>query len=235
MPPQLPIHPGQVVRGQIIPKSVTVTAAADLMGIGRPALSNFLNGKAALSPSMAAKLEQTFGASANDLLALQSAYDTAQSHSAGAARSARNFVPPFLRAKANDIEGWADQLTARSRLSVFLRMLVHSTGRDLSRVDFPGNDNSERPGWDGYVESAAPSPWIPEGASGWEFGTNREPASKAASDYAKSVKAIPKAERSRTTFVFVTPRRWSGKKKWEQERRLEREWKDVLVYDSKRS
>lgn len=232
MPPHIPNHPGRVVRDQIIPKGVTVKAAADLMGVGRPALSNFLNGKAALSPGMAAKLEQTFGANAGDLLALQSAYDTAQTHSAGAAKSARSFVPPFLRAKANDIEGWADQLTARSRLSVFLRILVHSTGRDLSRVDFPGNDDSERPGWDGYVESAAPSPWIPDRASGWEFGTNKDMAAKATSDYAKSVKAIPKAERLKITFVFLTPRRWLGKKNWQQERRLEREWRDVLVYDS---
>ena len=51
------IHPGLYIREQIIPASMPVKEAAKLLGVGRPALSNLLNGNAALSPEMAARLE----------------------------------------------------------------------------------------------------------------------------------------------------------------------------------
>jgi hypothetical protein len=35
-----------------------------------------------------------------------------------------------------------------------------------------------------------------------------------------------------TTFVFVTPRRWDGKRDWEQKRRAEQEWGNVRVLDA---
>ncbi|MEW8348459.1 MAG: helix-turn-helix domain-containing protein [Candidatus Thiodiazotropha taylori] len=54
-PPQ---HPGAYVKKRIIPNGVSVKKAAELMGIGRPALSNFLNGKASLSNNMATRLEK---------------------------------------------------------------------------------------------------------------------------------------------------------------------------------
>jgi len=41
---------------------MSVKDAAKRLGIGRPALSNFLNGKSALSPEMAVRLEKAFGA-----------------------------------------------------------------------------------------------------------------------------------------------------------------------------
>ncbi len=47
-------HPGKHVRSSIIPEGVSVTRAAKMMGVGRPALSNLLNGNAALSPQIAA-------------------------------------------------------------------------------------------------------------------------------------------------------------------------------------
>ena len=81
------------------------------------------------------------------------------------------------------IESWADRIDARSLLSVLLRKLVHSTGRDLHQVDFPGYDNAQDRGPDGVVKSGAPNPWIPEGVSYWEFGTNKNPHGKAETDY----------------------------------------------------
>ena len=70
-----PIHPGPYVRQNVIPKNMTVTKAAELLGIGRPALSNFLNGKAALSREMASRIERTFGADIETLLDLQTRYE----------------------------------------------------------------------------------------------------------------------------------------------------------------
>ena len=72
-------------------------------------------------------------------------------------------LPSFLTIKARQIESWADQIDARTLLPVLLRKLVHSTGRDLHQVDFPGYDNAQRQGPDRIVTSGTSNPWIPEG------------------------------------------------------------------------
>ncbi|NMU71543.1 hypothetical protein HKA89_22580, partial [Vibrio parahaemolyticus] len=116
---------------------------------------------------------------------------------------------------ANDIEYWAsNNISARTRLPVFLRILINSTGQQLTKVDFPGNDDGERAGWDGFVISDEGSPWIPKGKSGWEFGVTGNVKGKADGDFDKSVKATSDSDRADMTFVFVTPRRWSGKANW---------------------
>ena len=227
-------HPGQYVRDVVLtPKKMSVTTAAKVVGVGRPALSSFLNGHVATSPDMASRIEHAFGISARDLLDMQAAYDAARTKAKGTPAKAKPYVPPFLDFKANDIEAWASQnIGARVRLSVLLRTLVNSTGVELTKVDFPGNDDAQRPGWDGFVIASEATQWIPEGASGWEFGTNVDVKGKADGDFAKSVNATDKAERRETTFVFVTPRRWPGKNDWTKNKQAEGLWKDVRAYDA---
>ena len=54
---------------QIINKpQLSITAAARELNIGRPALSNVLSGKAALSPELAVRIENRFGLDARELL-----------------------------------------------------------------------------------------------------------------------------------------------------------------------
>ena len=148
-------HPGSYIRNHVLPEGMLVTEAARLLDVGRPALSNLLNGKAALSPEMAARLARAFGADSQELMAMQMAHDTRLVREKGVG-STRDYVPPFLQIKANQIEEWASQaISARTRMAVFLRTLVHSTGRALKMVDFPGNDDGERSGADGLVEVGA--------------------------------------------------------------------------------
>lgn len=226
-------HPGERIRAEVLPKGMSVTKAAEQIGVSRPTLSNLLNGNAALSPDMAIRLEAAFGVSRSELMEMQARYDEAQTKGQAAPATAQTYVPPFLSIKANDIEAWATgNLASRSRLAVFLRTLVHSSGRGLTKVDFPGNDDAERPGWDGLVETTEATPWIPQGLSGWEFGVNKDVKFKADKDYEKSVKALEPAVRRETTFVFVSPRRWPGKTTWIQGRRAEGQWKAVLAYDA---
>lgn len=229
-----PIHPGQHVRDEALtPKGMSVTDAAKLLGISRPGVSNFLNGKVSTTPDMAARVERAFGIPAQKLLDMQAAYDAALARRKGAGASSKAFVPPFLSFKANDIEAWATpNVSARVRLSVFLRTLVHSTGMGLRKVDFPGNDDAMRPGWDGQVEADEGTPWIPEGSSGWEFGVDKNIKGKADGDFAKSVTATVKADRDQMTFVFVTPRRWAGKAEWVADKKAAGQWKDVRAYDA---
>lgn len=169
-------HPGVRIKAEVIPLGMSVTKASQLMGVGRPALSNLLNGNAALSADMAARLEQAFQYPLKDLMEMQARYEAAQATQKDPPADTKSYVPPFLAIKANEIEKWVSHnILARTRLAVFLRMLVHSTGRGLMKVDFPGNDDAERPGWDGLVEASEGSPWVSSGRSGWEFGTKRGP------------------------------------------------------------
>ena len=228
----IPAHPGAYIKAEVLPKGLSVKAAAELLGVGRPALSNLLNGNAALSPDMAARLERAFGVKAQTLMDRQAAYDAAQAKASGAPATTKKYVPDFLSIKAHEIEAWADSIAARSRLAVFLRTLVNSTGIGLTEVDFPGNDDAERPGWDGVVVASEGAPWIQVGKSGWEFGCSVDPATKADDDYVKRTKATPKKDRVETTFVFVTPRRWFNKDRWAEKRGAERNWKHVLAFDA---
>jgi len=228
-----PVHPGLYIRQNIIPATMAVKDAAKLLGVGRPALSNLLNGNAALSPEMATRLEKAFGADPQKLLKLQADYDQHQQRAATPNIAVGAYVPPFLKITATNIEQWVDgNLEARSLLPVLLRKLVNSTGLDISRVDFPGYDQAEKKGWDGRVEAGAATPWIPVGQSGWEFGCNEIPKKKADKDYAARVKAIPPKERAEMHFVFATPHKWNGKEKWRKEKEALGDWKSVRAYDA---
>ena len=229
---QKQITVGQHIRGKVIPSGMSVKDAAARLGVGRPALSNVLNGKASLSPTMALRLERAFGADSDALLELQASQDKARRRDEGKGVAVRGYVPSFLTIKAHDIERWADTNGAREGLPVLLRKLVHATGRDLVRVDFPGFDNSQRSGWDGWVEAGTATAWIPEGTSGWELGTSKNPRRKAESDYDKR-SALPLDEREQSTFVFVTLRNWPSKDEWAKQKGAAGDgWKAVRVYDA---
>ena len=230
--PQGSTHPGLYVREHVLPRGLTVTEAAKRMGVGRPALSNFLNGNAALSPAMAVRLERTFGANRDELLDLQTRFDARGATDGRRAITAATYAPSVLAIRAREIEAWAGRIEARQELGALVRRLVNSTGRDLSKVDFPAHDHAERHGWDGEVVASTPTPWIPESESGWEFGCSANPAAKANRDYAARVKSVPLRERKARTFVFVTPRDWPGKTAWSEDKRKFGGWKDVRAYDA---
>lgn len=224
---------GQHIRDNVIPPGMSVKAAAARLGVGRPALSNLLNGKAALSPKMALRLERAFGANRAELLELQASHDDKRHRQEESAVAVGGYVPTFLKIKAHDIAAWAERTAAREHLPVLLRKLIHATGRGLERVDFPGFDNSQRPGWDGWVQAGTATPWIPEGASGWEFGTSARPSQKAEDDYAKRLRRLPYQERARCTFVFVTPRNWPKKTEWARQKEASSDgWRAVRAYDA---
>ena len=227
-------HPGCFVREKVLaPRGLTVTDAAKLIALSRPSLSNFLNGKVSATPNMAARLERAFGISATEILEMQTRYDAQTGDTEDTAQRARTYVPAFLNFKANEIENYFSKgIPERTQLPVLLRILIHSTGRNLQKVDFPGNDDAERPGWDGSVEAGSGTPWIPSGVSAWEFGVNTNVKGKADGDFAKRVQLIDSAERANITFVFVTPRRWHGKTAWVAKKKSENLWKDVRAYDS---
>ncbi len=83
-----PPHPGETLREDVLPAlSLTVTEAATQLGVTRAALSRVLNGRAAISPMMALRIEGWLGVenggSADAWLAQQTAYDLWQAREAG--------------------------------------------------------------------------------------------------------------------------------------------------------
>lgn len=224
---------GEYIRQHVIPAGMSVKEAAERLGVGRPALSNLLNGNASLSQSMAVRLEKAFGVDRQKLLDVQASADRKKLLEAEKTIAVRAYVPNFLSIKARQIHGWPEgNIDARKHLPVLLRRLVHSTGHDLRHVDFPGYDNAQRKGWDGTTEADAASPWIPQGKSCWEFGVSQDPGAKAEKDYAARLASVSAAERAKCTFVFVTPRNWPGKSAWVKEKNAAGDWKAVKALDA---
>ena len=92
-----PAHPGRFIRMEVIePLELTVTEAARVLGVTRPALSAFLNGRAGLSPEMALRIEKAFGLKMDTLLRMQTAFDVADARE----RSADIKVKPYVARRA---------------------------------------------------------------------------------------------------------------------------------------
>ena len=87
-------------------------------------------------------------------------------------------------------------------------------------------------GFDGIVYSDNAHSFVPTGTSVWEMGVTDKVSSKAEEDFAKRTVNPLTAHPAETTFMFVTPRRWSGKEDWEKKKRDQGVWKDVRVLDA---
>ena len=74
-----PSHPGDFIRTEVIEDlGLSVTKAAEILGVRRATLSDLLNGRASLSPEMALRVEKAFAVSMDMLLRMQAWYDAAR-------------------------------------------------------------------------------------------------------------------------------------------------------------
>lgn len=74
-----PPHPGELLREDVlVPLRLSVTAAAERLGMSRVALSRVLHGRAAISPDLAVRLERAGASTARAWLAMQANYDLSQ-------------------------------------------------------------------------------------------------------------------------------------------------------------
>jgi antitoxin HigA-1 len=92
--PSIRVHPGCWLKADVVDHyGMTISRVAEHLGVTRPAMSNLLNGKAALSPEMAIRFEKAFGISAETMMRMQAAWDLAQ---------------VALRADAIKVERWPE-------------------------------------------------------------------------------------------------------------------------------
>ena len=93
-----PPHPGDIVREDIIGAlGLSVTRAAEILGVRRATLSDVTNGKAAVSAEMAMRLEKAFGVSMDLLLNMQAGYDAAQARMRSGRIKVKRFHPAGTR------------------------------------------------------------------------------------------------------------------------------------------
>lgn len=71
-----PPHPGEIIKGLWLdPMSVSITEAAQAMGVNRKTLSKIVNGVGRVTPEIALRLSIALGSSAESWLGHQAAYD----------------------------------------------------------------------------------------------------------------------------------------------------------------
>ena len=98
-----PPHPGLTLRDDVLPAlGISVTAAAEQLGVTRPALSRVLNARAAISPEMALRIEAWLGiengGSASVWLSQQGAYDLWKARKAIKPKVKHALIPELLAA-----------------------------------------------------------------------------------------------------------------------------------------
>lgn len=73
-----PSHPGDFIRTEIVEElGLTVTEAAEILGVRRETLSDLLNEKTRLSPEMALRVEKAFDLNMDMMLRMQAWHDVA--------------------------------------------------------------------------------------------------------------------------------------------------------------
>jgi antitoxin HigA-1 len=90
-----PPHPGEILREWLT--EVTVTHAAESLGVTRAMLSRILNGASAISADMDVRLSRALGTSPGYWLGLQADYDLQQAQKRFKSRVRRIAIPNMSR------------------------------------------------------------------------------------------------------------------------------------------
>ena len=93
-----PTHPGEFIRAEILDElDLSVSAAAEVLGVRRATLSDLINGKAALSAEMALRIEKAFGVDMEMLLRMQAWHDTHVMRQREGEIAVKRYRPPAPR------------------------------------------------------------------------------------------------------------------------------------------
>ena len=131
-----------------------------------------------------------------------------------------------MLANALDLDRWADTLESRGAFPELMRRLLAQTP-GVTNIDIRAHGGIAAPGWDGTATSDG-SPFIPKGELRFEFGTNKQPKTKADEDYNKRAAQI--VGKSDEIFVFATPRNWAGATEWAKQRSSENKFASVETF-----
>ena len=133
---------------------------------------------------------------------------------------------------SSEIMNWADKPDSSHQLPELVRRLVLATIPQTSSISMPSGSSVRMPGWDGLLEVPGGNIWVPHGKSAWEFTCDKDSKGKADEDYEKRTENTLGIERTQTTVVLVTTRRWPGRCGWVSTRKGESYWSDVRFLDA---
>ncbi|MCF8031434.1 MAG: HigA family addiction module antidote protein [Desulfarculaceae bacterium] len=77
----------------IEPLGLSITDAAKVLGVSRPALSTLLNSRSSLSPEMGLRLEKAFGVKMDALLRMQVAFEIAEARKREGEIKVSRYIP----------------------------------------------------------------------------------------------------------------------------------------------
>ena len=90
-----PPHPGEIIREDCLaPLNLSVTAAAEWLGVSRQSLSELLNGHNGVSADMALRLEKAGWSDAETWLSVQAAYDLWQARQRSGSINVKRYPTP---------------------------------------------------------------------------------------------------------------------------------------------
>ena len=90
-----PPHPGEFIRDEILSElNLSVSKAADVLGVRRATLSDLVNGNATLSPEMALRVEKAFGVDMEMLLRMQAWHDANAMRRRAGEIDVKRYSPP---------------------------------------------------------------------------------------------------------------------------------------------
>ena len=124
------------------------------------------------------------------------------------------------------LENWASWPEAQSLLPELVRRLVVETTGGVADAHFASGKGVHLGGFDGRVQGAPGSMWVPQGSSVWELSTEARPGPKAAKDFEERPNAPVDWVKRETSYVALSLRPWSNTDEWVAER-VGRGWKSV--------
>src|SRR3712207_4671798 len=90
---------------------------------------------------------------------------------------------------AGDIQQWAEYRSeARTEFPRLIRRLISQTNDQVVRLEMRSGKGTDVHGYDGVVEAAQATPFVPAGLSVWELGTGGDPRDKANRDFRERTK-----------------------------------------------
>lgn len=131
---------------------------------------------------------------------------------------------------STDLKQWADTKECQQMLPELIRKLIYATV-DTDSIDksrFPSDDAVFLPGLDGILDCKEKIDQVPAGISLWECGATNDVKRKINDDFNKRNADSLGYDKSKASFVFVTPRLWEGAESWLQTHG--EGWKKVIVY-----
>ena len=131
---------------------------------------------------------------------------------------------------STDLKLWAGTKECEQLLPELIRKLIYATVHtdSIDKSRFPAGDVVFLPGWDGILDCKEKIDQVPAGISLWECGATSDVKGKIDDDFNKRDSNPSGYDKSKATFVFVTPRIWKGAESWLQTHG--KGWGKLMVY-----